>query len=47
MDPNILDRSPFFNFKSNSIGLFEAIKTYYRNLTSDLKEIQDKKKQHM
>ena len=42
LDPNILDRSPFFHFKGQAIGLFEALKKYYKSITEHLKEQQSK-----
>jgi hypothetical protein len=32
LDPNILDRSPFYQFKGKLISFFEATKKYYKAL---------------
>ena len=32
LDPNIIDRSPFFKFKGELINFYEATKRYYESL---------------
>jgi hypothetical protein len=32
LDPNIVDRTPFFKFKGELISFYEATKKYYESL---------------
>lgn len=38
LDPNIVDRSPFYNFKAKLVSHFEATKTFMNNIIKGLEE---------
>ena len=40
LDPNIADRSPFFNFKSKMVNLATVTETSYRSFIDALKEFE-------
>jgi len=43
LDPNIVDRSPFFHFKSQTTGFYTTVKKYYEGLATALKKAQDER----
>ena len=36
LDPNIIDRSPFYLFRDKMISFYEATKKYYRSLIAGI-----------
>jgi ariadne-1 len=38
LDPNIIDRSPFYKFKGTLVSYFEATKKYYKSLVKFIQE---------
>ena len=36
LDPNIIDRSPFYKFKSSLISYYETTKKYYKALVEGI-----------
>jgi hypothetical protein len=38
LDPNITDRSPFYQFKAKLVSHFEATKTFMNNIVKGLDE---------
>lgn len=41
LDPNIVDRSPFYKFKSQLVSYFEATKKYYVALIAGIEQDTD------
>lgn len=41
LDPNIIDRSPFYKFKSQLVSYFEATKKYYVALIAGIEQDTD------
>jgi ACT domain-containing protein len=38
LDPNIVDRSPFYKFRGTMISFYEATKKYYSSLITGIEE---------
>ena len=41
LDPNIIDRSPFYKFKSQLVSYYEATKKYYHALITGIEQDTD------
>lgn len=41
LDPNIIDRSPLYKFKSQLVSYYEATKKYYRALITGIEQDTD------
>lgn len=41
MDPNIVERTQFYKFRSELTSFFDATRTYYTNLVNGVREHQD------
>jgi len=43
LDPNFVDRSPFFHFKSQVTSVYSSVKKYYEGLSTALKKTQEER----